>query len=285
MSYLYLHGALTERLNKTALKLQPGGGQARIYGVVISIRCWFCRAAIPETASDGDKPAQKETSVALAIAADPDVSDDNSIDLSTYRSSVDQVKAIAAKISTARRLARKLAEEKAAVSAISDGDSREAELYDIVACLPCMRLRRCPSSRTSCHVQGPSYPEIHDRMGTELNRIQCNMCLRCRIRRKTQLNSAEAAASAARADALARSSKLKITSTRSREAARLAAENKALLEVLTTVADGNPSIQAKLQAIRRKYPVGSKVRFLRNFMFPVYFLASRSSLTPHHPRK
>lgn len=82
----------------------------------------------------------------------------------------------------------------------------------------------------------------------------------CRIRRKTQLNSAEAAAAAARADALARSSKLKVTSSRSREAARLAAENKALLEVLTTVADGNPSIQAKLQAIRQQYPTASVVR-------------------------
>jgi hypothetical protein len=79
-----------------------------------------------------------------------------------------------------------------------------------------------------------------------------------RIKRKTQLNSAEAAAAAARADALARSSKLK-SSARSREAARLAAENKALLEVLTTVADGNPEIQAKLQAIRQRYPAGSQV--------------------------
>ena len=101
----------------------------------MSVCSWCCRAAkTPEKASDGDKPAEKETT-ALAIAADPEVSDDNSIDLSTYRSSVDQVKAIAAKISTARRLARKLAEEKAAVSAISDGDPREAELCDFAAFL------------------------------------------------------------------------------------------------------------------------------------------------------
>eukprot|EP00892_Ulva_mutabilis_P005442 jgi/Ulvmu1/326/UM001_0330.1 len=121
------------------------------------------------------------------------------------RSSVDQVKAIAAKISAARRLARKLAEEKAAVSALTDGNSMEAEL----------------------------------------------------IKRKTQLNSAEAAAAAARADALARSSRLK-ASSRSREAARLAAENRALLEVLSQVAQGNPSIQQKLESIRQQYP-GSRV--------------------------
>lgn len=99
----------------------------------------------------------------------------------------------------------------------------------------------------------------------------------CRIRRKTQLNSAEAAAAAARADALARSSKLKVTSSRSREAARLAAENKALLEVLTTVADGNPSIQAKLQAIRQQYPVGTKVCFQLLASVPVLLPASSTN--------
>lgn len=114
-----------------------------------SRRCWYYRAAkTPEKASEGEKPAERKDITALAIA-DPDVSDDNSIDLSTYRDSVEQVKAIAAKISTARRLARKLAEEKAAVSAIKDGDSREAELCDIVTCLPCMRQLACPSSRSS----------------------------------------------------------------------------------------------------------------------------------------
>jgi hypothetical protein len=49
--------------------------------------------------------------------------------LTASRSSVEQVKAIAAKISAARRLARKLAEEKAAVAAVTDGDPQEAELY------------------------------------------------------------------------------------------------------------------------------------------------------------
>lgn len=190
--------------------------------------------------------------------------DDNSIDLSTYRSSVDQVKAIAAKISTARRLARKLAEEKAAVSAVSDGDSREAELCDTAAFLPCMRLRGCPIRAPHMyrvHTYPVLMPGRNNMCSKDIHNQILEIYLGCRIRRKTQLNSAEAAAAAARADALARSSKLKITSTRSREAARLAAENKALLEVLTTVADGNPSIQAKLQAIRQQYPVASKVRF------------------------
>lgn len=107
---------------------------------LLSKRSWCYRAAkTTEKASEGDKPGAKETT-SLAIA-DPEVNDDNSIDLSTYRSSVEQVKAIAAKISTARRLARKLAEEKAAISAIKDGDSREAELYVTVVFLPCISLR------------------------------------------------------------------------------------------------------------------------------------------------
>lgn len=74
----------------------------------------------------------------------------------------------------------------------------------------------------------------------------------CSLRRKSQLSSAEAAAAAARADALARSTRLK-ASTRGREAARLAAENKALLEVLSQAADGNPGVQGKLQGIRERY--------------------------------
>lgn len=175
---------------------------------------------------------------------------------------MEQVKAIAAKISTARRLARKLAEEKAAVSAIRDGDSREAEMCDTFLLLTCLTRSICSISEALGYTVWlsdlKSIVQCIRRVRSQINPKM--VCTPCRIRRKTELNSAEAAAAAARADALARSSKLKVTSSRSREAARLAAENKALLEVLTSVADGNPSIQAKLQAIRQRYPVGSQVR-------------------------
>ena len=129
----------------------------------MSVCSWCCRAAkTSEKASDGDKPAEKEAkeATALAIAADPEVSDDSSIDLSTYRSSVDQVKAIATKISTARRLARKLAAEKSAVAAMSDGDPREAELCDFAAFVPCLRLRGPPSGRAPHIYRVFSYPVL-----------------------------------------------------------------------------------------------------------------------------
>lgn len=57
--------------------------------------------------------------------------------MAAARSSVEQVKAVAAKISAARRLARKLAEEKAAVSALTDGNSMEAELYGFQSSAHC----------------------------------------------------------------------------------------------------------------------------------------------------
>jgi predicted NUDIX family NTP pyrophosphohydrolase len=78
----------------------------------------LCRAA----KTDGEKKT---------TTASEEAKEETGVDIATYKSSVEQVKAIAAKISAARRLARKLAEEKAAVAALSDGDSREAELYDL----------------------------------------------------------------------------------------------------------------------------------------------------------
>ena len=74
----------------------------------------------------------------------------------------------------------------------------------------------------------------------------------CRSRKRSQDESAAAAAAAARADALARSERLK-SSSRGRDAAKLAEENKALLQVLAEAADKNPSLQEKLKEIKATY--------------------------------
>jgi hypothetical protein len=76
--------------------------------------------------------------------------------------------------------------------------------------------------------------------------------LPCRVRRTQQLGSVSAATAAARADALAQATKLQ-SSSRGREAARLAAENKALLEMLSQATDGNTELQKKLEGIRSRY--------------------------------
>lgn len=78
------------------------------------------------------------------------------------------------------------------------------------------------------------------------------------MRRSTQLSAAEAAA-AARADAAARAARAPTNGAggddaeRGAEAARLAAENAALLDILAEAAVGNREVQAKLDAIRAKY--------------------------------
>lgn len=69
---------------------------------------------------------------------------------------------------------------------------------------------------------------------------------------KSRADAAAAAAAAARADALERASRLKGTE-RGREAVRLAAENKALLEMLTSAAVGDPTIKGRLDAIKERY--------------------------------
>jgi hypothetical protein len=74
----------------------------------------------------------------------------------------------------------------------------------------------------------------------------------CRARKQQQLGSVSAATAAAHADADAASATLK-SSSRGREAARLAAENKALLDMLSQAADGRAELQEKLDAIRSRY--------------------------------
>ena len=75
---------------------------------------------------------------------------------------------------------------------------------------------------------------------------------RCRQRRQQQLGQVRTRTAEARADAAAQATAFK-SSTRGQEAARLAAENKALLEVLSQATDGNPELQERLSSIRSRY--------------------------------
>lgn len=93
----------------------------------------LCRRTADADAQPGEAPLSTEIVKKSGVKS----TDDKMV---AARSSVEQVKAVAAKISAARRLARKLAEEKAAVSALTDGNSMEAELYVLIACTA-MRLR------------------------------------------------------------------------------------------------------------------------------------------------
>lgn len=93
----------------------------------------LCRRTADADAQPGEAPLSTEIVKKSGVKS----TDDKMV---AARSSVEQVKAVAAKISAARRLARKLAEEKAAVSALTDGNSMEAELYVFIACTA-MRLR------------------------------------------------------------------------------------------------------------------------------------------------